>query len=366
MSEKKRAWITIDKKALLHNAAVLEEQAGVPLMAVVKAGAYGHGLCGTARILEEGGIRFFCTATADEGILLRRSGIRAQILILGESEPFLAKEIAEYGLIQTVADAAHAERLSRTGVTLNCHLAVDTGMHRIGIPHYDTAALRKVMHLPFLNVTGVFSHLCAASSRKAEDVFFTHRQYERFREASAVLDGEKAGLCHHVLASYGIARYPEYSCDAVRAGIALYGCGENTAEPLSLPLQRVLTLQCRIVSVRTLCRGETVGYGRTFRAPRDMETAVLSIGYGDGLIRAMAQDGFVLIGGKKAKIIGRMCMDQMMVDVTGIPCVPGDEATIIGRDGTEEITAERAAEWGGTIANELLCGLSSRLERRYI
>lgn len=361
----RRAWITVDREALLHNAAVLSGRAGVPLMAVVKANAYGHGLCETARILEDGGIRLFCTATADEGIRLRQAGIRGQILILGESEPMLAEEIAENGLVQTVADAAHAERLSRTGIPLQCHLAVDTGMHRIGIPCDDAAALKGVLHLPHLRITGVFSHLCVSSSRKEEDIAFTELQCRRFMAAADVLREERPDLCRHLLASYGIARYPAFAFDAVRAGIALYGCGEETREPIALPLRRVLSLQCRIASVRTLRQGETIGYGRSFRAPHDMETAVLSIGYGDGLLRSMAEEGYVLIRGRKAKIIGRMCMDQMMADITGIPCRQGDTATIIGCDGSEKITAEQAAEWGGTIANELLCGLSERLERRY-
>lgn len=361
MKEKRRAWCIISEDALVHNKEVLEEKAGCPLMAVVKADAYGHGLSETAELLEKHGVQWFCTATLDEAIALRKGGIQGNILILGKTDPWLIHELVKYDLVQTVVDADYARALNTWGVVVKCHLAIDTGMHRIGIPHDDEETIQEVLNLPYLDVSGIFSHLCVSASKKEEDIAFTKLQIERF---NAICRGKH--LFRHLLASYGVARYGAHVYDGVRCGIALYGCGESTEEELGLPLERVMTLQCRMMTVRSLSRGESIGYGLAFTADKDMLVADLSIGYGDGLIRNMTEKGYVLVHGKRAKIIGRMCMDQMFVDVTGMDCHPDDVVTIIGKDGEEEITAEEAAGWSGTIANELLSGLSARLERIYV
>lgn len=361
MKEKRRAWCVISEESLVHNKAVLEEKAGCPLMAVVKANAYGHGFVKTAEILERAGVQWFCTASLDEAVMLRQGGIQGNILILGKTDPWLIHELVKYDLVQTVVDADYARALNTWGVVVKCHLAIDTGMHRIGVPFNDEKTMQEVLELPYLDVSGIFSHLCVSASKKEEDIAFTKLQIERF---AAVCRDRK--LFRHLLASYGVDRYSAHVYDGVRCGIALYGCGESEEEPLQLPVKPVLTLQCRIISIRNLTQGESIGYGLTFTAKKDMQVADLSIGYGDGLKRNMTEKGYVLVHGKRAKIIGSMCMDQMFVDVTGIHCASGDVVTIIGKDGEEEITAEEAAGWCGTIANELLAGLSARVERIYV
>ena len=365
MKEKRRAWCVIDTDALVHNKMILEEKAGCPLMAVVKANAYGHGLLQVARVLEAHGTKWFCTASFDEAVALRKGGIQGKILILGETDPHLAKELSEYDLVQTIVDEAYANRLNESGVPAECHLAIDTGMHRLGLPYDDERGIEEALQLSHLHVTGIFSHLCVSASLKEEDRVFTRLQRERFEKACASAE-QHGKLMKHLLASYGVARYREKIYDGVRCGIALYGCGESDEEPLCLPLKRVMHVQCRIMSVRCLKAGESIGYGLSFTAKKEMQVADLSIGYGDGLMRNMIEKGYVLMHGRRAKIIGRMCMDQMFVDVTGLDCTAGDVVTIIGKDGEEEITVEEAAGWSGTIANELLAGLSSRLERIYI
>lgn len=360
MEEKRRAWCVISVDALVHNKVILEEKAGCPLMAVVKASAYGHGLLQVAKILEAHDVQWFCTASFDEALTLRKGGIQGKILILGETRIALAEELVEYNLIQTLVDVPYAKALSACGLPVECHLAVDTGMHRLGVPFDDVAGIDEVLHLPHLHVSGIFSHLCTAASSRKEDIAFTNVQKERFEQ---ICRGKK--LFKHLLASYGVARYSDAVYDGVRCGIALYGCNESAEEEMNLSLQKVMQMQCRIISVRNLKMGESIGYAQAYTAKKDMRIADLSIGYGDGLRRNMADGGYVLIHGKRAKIIGRMCMDQMFVDVTGIDCHSGDVATIVGRDGEEEITIEEVAGWCGTISNEILAGLSSRLERIY-
>lgn len=360
MKEKRRAWCIVSESALVHNKEVLEEKACCPLMAVVKANAYGHGLVETAEILERNGVHWFCTATFDEALMLRKAGMKGNILILGNTDPWLVKELVKYDLIQTIVDVPYARALNTWGEQVKCHLAIDTGMHRIGVPFDDKEAVEEVLQLPYLDVSGIYSHLCVSDSGKKEDIAFTRLQIERFE---AVCQGRT--LFRHLLASYGVGRYGEHVYDGVRCGIALYGCQECSEEPLDLPLEKVLTMQCRVMTVRSLKKGERIGYGLDYVAERDMRVADLSIGYGDGLKRTMTEQGYVLLHGKRAKMIGRMCMDQMFVDVSDIDCAGGDVATLIGKDGEEEITAEEAAGWCGTITNELFAGLSARLERIY-
>ena len=364
---KSRAWREVDLDALVHNAGVLQSALapGCRLMAVVKADAYGHGAVPVAKALRRAGVNAFAVSCLAEGIALRRKGVRGAILILGCTPPEDVPLLARWHLTQTVADEAHGRALSAQGVPIQVHLALDTGMHRLGLSAVDYASIARMYRLPNLKIRGVFSHLCVSDSQAPEDVAFTYVQLSRFYGAVDWLrnQGLDPGAVH-IQSSYGIWNLPQQPCTYARAGIALYGVLSDTAPARrSLDLRPVLSLRARIVSVRTVPIGQGAGYGLAFRAGRDTRLAVVSIGYADGLPRSLAQQGGrVLIRGQFCPMAGRICMDQLLVDVTDLPeAAPGDMVTLIGRDGNEELRAEELAGLCGTITNELLSRMGPRL-----
>lgn len=362
-----RAWREVDRNALIHNAQVLRQAlpSGCSLMAVVKAEAYGHGGVSTARILRRAGVDAFAVACLAEGIALRRHGVSGTILILGYTPPEEAPLLRRWRLTQAVADEAHGLALAAQGVPVRVHLALDTGMHRLGIPAEDHDAIARLYALPTLRIGGVFSHLCVSDSLAPADIAFTQGQLDRFYAAVGWMkeQGYDPGAIH-IQASYGLWNLPSQPCRYVRAGIALYGVASDQNPVLHpLDLRPVLSLRARVASVRTVPAGQGAGYGLAFRAERDTRLAVVTIGYADGLPRSLShQGGRVIIRGVSCPMVGRMCMDQLLVDVTHLPQVaPGDMATLIGTDGEAVLKAEEVAVQSGTIANELLSRLGSRL-----
>lgn len=374
-----RAWIELDMDALEHNVRFLQSRlpSGCKLMPAVKANAYGHGAVPIAKELNRLGVDSFCVACASEGIELRKAGIKGEILILGYTSPDQFPRLRRYRLTQTVVDYAYAESLKKSGIRLHVHIAVDTGMHRLGIRCEDTEQIAAIYEIRNLMVDGIYTHLSACDSDTSESRSFTESQIAAFFQVIEVLKAKGCpckGL--HLLSSYGILNYPDATADYVRPGIALYGLlsrdkdsnrildiGNIEADTPSL--RPVLSLKAQVSSLRTLHIGESAGYGLSFTADRDMKLAVLSIGYADGLPRALSDEkGRVLINGYSAPVIGRICMDQTLVDVSRIPTVTqGDTAILIGRSGMQEITAGELAERCGTITNEILSRLGGRLER---
>lgn len=359
-----RAWIELDRAALARNAASLRARlpAGCALMPAVKAEAYGHGALLVARELNALGVDAFCVATAEEGAALRRGGVRGTILVLGYTGPELFPLLREAELTQTVADASHAAALAAFG-GLHVHAAIDTGMHRLGLAWDDGPGLARVFGLEGLQVDGAFTHLCDADNA---DLNFTRRQARRFSAALAGL--RAAGFscpATHLLNSSGILRCPELGGTYARPGIALYGLlsTEEETERRGGALEPVLSLYARVATVHTLEEGEGAGYGLAFTARRPTRLAVLTIGYADGLPRALScGKGRVVIRGRRVPIVGRVCMDQCLVDVTGLPRVePGDRAALIG----EGLSACETAARAGTITNELLSRLGPRLARMW-
>lgn len=374
-----RAWLELDMDALAHNVRFLQSHlpAECRLMPAVKANAYGHGAVLIAKELSRLGIDSFCVACASEGIELRKAGIKGEILILGYTPPELFPQLRRYHLTQTVLDYAYAECLQKSGIRLHVHIAVDTGMHRLGIRCEDIEQISAVYKIRNLTVDGIYTHLSASDSDGPESRAFTECQIDAFFQVTEILRARGCpapGL--HLLSSYGILNYPDAAADYVRPGIALYGVlsrdedfrrilGAGNAAADMSSLRPVLSLKAQVSSLRTLHSGESAGYGLSFTADHDMQLAILSIGYADGLPRALSDgNGRVLINGYSAPIVGRVCMDQTLVDVSRVPKVTrGDTAILIGISAMQEITAGELAERCGTITNEILSRLGGRLAR---
>ena len=367
-----RAWIELNLKNLAWNVGQLQGllPASCKLMPAVKANAYGHGAVEISRALQKLGISDFCVASVEEGALLREAGITGQILVLGYTPVSKIDELCRYDLTQTIVDLDYARDLSALGRRVAVHVGVDTGMHRLGEDCGRIEKILRIFHLPNLNVTGVFSHLCASDGVSEEEREFTEMQIARFAEVVATLrQNGITGFQTHLFGSYGILNYSR-SCgesyDYARAGIALYGVPSSPGDRVEAPvtLRPVLSLKAKIACVKTLKKGETAGYGLAYTAKEERIIAVISIGYADGVPRTLSGRGHVLIRGKRAPVIGRICMDQMLVDVTGIAdAVPGETAVLIGSSGAETISAAELAAEADTISNEILSRLGSRLTR---
>lgn len=370
-----RAWIELDPEALKQNVEFLQSRLpkSCRLMPAVKAEAYGHGAVLIAEQLTKMGIDSFCVACVDEAVSLRLHGIESEILILGYTHPAQFPLLQQYHLSQTIVDASYAALLDQYGkehaYTLPVHLAIDTGMHRLGEPFDRTDTICRLFHLKHLKIDGIFTHLSADDSLAPEACAFTRMQVEHFEQVLAAIKKQGLSLPKvHMLASYGILNYPELGGDYARPGIALYGVVSTPEDSLiwNRHLSPVLSLKCRIASVRDLKAGDCAGYGVDYHAPKDMRIATLTIGYADGLPRNLSNGtGSVLIHGHRAPIVGRICMDQTLVDISDIPeeVSTGEIAVLIGISGSLQIRAEEVAEQSGSITNELLSRLGVRLPR---
>ena len=365
--EKDRAYIELNLANLTHNVSVLKAAlpANAELMGVVKREAYGHGSYAVATHLEKTGVKAFAVATIDEGIALRRYGIRGEILILGFTDVRRAKELKTYRLTQTLIDFPYAEKLNRQKIPVSVHIAIDSGMHRLGLDTDDLDGVQKLFQMKHLHIQGIFTHLCCADSRKPEDISFTRKQIRSFY--GLISQMETAGLPIpkiHLQSSYGLLNYPDLPCDYVRAGISLYGVFSSPDDRTLLQpkLRPVLALKAKVVLIREISRGETVGYGRTFRAERNSRIAILPIGYGDGLPRNLSGKAMVRISTHLLPVIGRICMDQLAIDLTGADDVSvGDTAILIDNAENSHLLAPNVAALSGSISNELLCRLGAKL-----
>ncbi len=363
-----RTYVEIDLRNLEHNVRELRlvMPSGSRLMAVVKAEAYGHGSFEIATHLEKSGVRAFAVATIDEGIRLRTYGIRGEILILGFTEVSRAAELKKYDLMQTLIDRSYAEELDRQGVRIRAHIKIDTGMHRLGEPAGKTDGVKRMFELEHIDVCGMFTHLSCADRLEEEDVAFTRKQIERFY---ALVDGLRAEGVRipklHIQSSYGLLNYPELRCDYVRAGIALFGVPSSPGEDtiVHLDLRPVLSLKSKVVLIRSLKKGECVGYRREFIAERDSRIAMVPAGYADGYPRGLScGKGNVWVNDCLVPVIGRVCMDQLAVDITDAGGVEvGDTVVLIGGEMGEGASVSELAGRCGSISNELLSRLGTRV-----
>lgn len=380
MNMVKRTWAEISLNAIEHNYNVIRTKVAddTKVCCVIKADGYGHGAVELSQIYEKLGADFFAVSNIDEGIEIRKSGSKLPIVILGYTPVSEAENLAEYDISQAVFSLEYAKELSEKCVEEDCickmHIKVDSGMSRIGFmcqefprDEYSIEEICEACCLPNLEVEGLFTHFCV-SDEDAEGREFTNKQYENFIYVRDSL--KKRGVdisVVHCSNSGAIEDYPETCCDMVRAGIILYGLAPSSKLADRLDLVPAMTLKTVVAFVKEVQKGATISYGRTFTADRKMKIATVPIGYADGFIRQNAKDGYMMVNGKKAKIVGRICMDQTMLDVTDIEGVKtGDEVVVFGTGENGEPTADSLAENTGTINYETVCLVGKRVPRIYI
>lgn len=363
-------YATIDLSALAHNLSRIRARlkSDCNIMAIVKANAYGHGAVDISRTLVDLGISKLAVATVQEAIALRQAGIRADILVL---VAFVEdwKELLAYHLTPVISDLRVLPTLANMAEALDepfsVHLKVDTGMGRLGCSPGEFAhVLEALPGWKSLRVEGLMTHLADSDG---SDPGHTERQLQLF---SGILDQcQRRGLrvpFAHAANSAGMIRFPHSHFSLVRPGLALYGYHTLPDSVPCADLQPILSLRTKVMQLRALKPGESVSYNRTFVAKRPTTIAVLPVGYADGYSRKLSNTGFVLIHGRRAPIVGLVCMDMTMVDVTDIPLVQaGDMVTLIGRDGGDAIWADDLAEWTDTIPYEILCAIGQRIPRLY-
>ncbi|MBQ7266451.1 MAG: alanine racemase [Firmicutes bacterium] len=362
----------IDLDAIAYNIKNIKNslEKDTQLLAIVKADAYGHGALEVARVCLFNGADQLAVATCDEGVALREAGITAPILILGNTVDVQMEKVIKYRLTQTVYDYEISQRISNTAVRMNAkalvHLKVDTGMGRIGVSSDDEglAEADRIFSLPMLNITGIFTHFATADEK---DKTFTKEQYGHFKYMCDNIEGKhNVHLIKHCANSGSILDTPEYQMDMVRAGIIIYGLYPSNEVTHSIALKPAMSVRTQVSYVKELDENISVGYGRTYFTNKKTKVATIPIGYADGYPRALSNKGKVIINGQYAPIIGNVCMDQAMIDVTHIPDVKtGDTVTVLGKDGGLEITAEELAALQGTINYEVVCNFSKRVPRAY-
>lgn len=370
-----RGYIEVNLQNIIANVENMqcEIDPNTQMIAVIKTDGYGHGSVPVAKALtSHKGLYGFAVATDVEAMELINEGIKEPIIVLGYTFPYAYEEMALHGIEPTVFRLDMAKQMgeaaTKVGKIMRVHIKVDTGMGRIGV-FPDQAGLdfvKEVSEIEGLEIAGVFTHF--ASSDEV-DKTFANKQLSIFKEfVDRIKDMGVDGFICHCSNSAAIVTMPEANMDAVRAGITLYGLRPSANINLKEHhLKPVLSFYSSIVFVKDVPAGFPVSYGSTFVSYKDMRIATVPIGYGDGYPRSLSGKGYVLVRGQKAPILGRICMDQMMIDVTHIPeVVEGDKVTLIGRDGDQKITADELGELSGRFNYELVCDLGNRIPRHYI
>lgn len=375
-----RSWLEIHLSNIGHN--IKEIQKLIPstnkVMAIVKANAYGHGDVICAKELARCGIDFFGVSSVDEGVNLRKGGIQEPILILGYTPQEHFHLLVEYDLLQTFLSLEYAQKIddycAKEHVIIRGHVKADTGMSRIGIivqeHEYHIDEIIRVYQMKHIQTCGIFSHFSVSDCLDEENTAFTKRQIQLFERV--LQDVRDAGIdpgIRHLQNSYGVLNYPELDYDYVRPGLLWMGVTSDDhvaikTAPQFLP---VMEWKANVSMVKTIQKGVNVSYGRHYCAPDVRRIATLSVGYADGFPRCVSNRGaHVLIHGLRAEIIGNICMDQMMIDVTNIDHVKeGDVVTLFGRDGDAFLPIDELTRLAGTINNETLCWISARVPRIY-
>ena len=361
-------YIQVDLNAIAKNTALLRAAiAPAPhMMAVVKANAYGHGLVPVAQTALKNGADWLGVAIPEEGETLRQAGVEAPILVLGAVNERGAEASVRCRLTQTVFDRERVRLLQsaaeRLDMTVDVHVKCDTGMGRIGVRTREEllSVLDEIAACPRVRLTGAFTHFADADGESDE---YSQRQLQRFEAFRALLPPD---ILFHAAASAAGIKYPQARYQMVRQGISLYGCAPVKGAPLVRP---ALSWHTEIAYIKTVPAGECISYGCTFQTERETRVATIPVGYGDGYHRALSGKAFLLIGGHRCPVIGRVCMDQIMADVTDVPekdCFLGAPVVLLGRQGSEEISADELASWAGTISYEMLLAATARVPITYI
>ena len=374
----RRTWADVSLDNLAHNYGLLRGMvpADCRFLGVVKADAYGHGALPISRRLSELGADYLAVSNMEEAVQLRRGGIRQPILILGYTPPFYAEDLVDMGIRQEIHSLEYAEQLNEalngTAKRLKAHFKLDTGMSRLGFFAYDNEQtadeLRTVARMAHIYPEGVFMHFPVADSLNPDDVAFTRLQFDRFTAMLSTLEGMGVRFeLRHCCNSGATLLYPEYALDMIRPGIATYGLAPSPEMEKRFDLRPLMSLKTTISQIRDFAPEISVSYGRTYTTPEPRRIAVLSIGYADGLARSLSNRISFLLHGKKVPVVGRICMDMCMVDVTEVPeAAVGDTVTVFGSDNGSDAPLSEMAEQLNTITYEILCDINKRIPRIYL
>ncbi|MDB5085234.1 MAG: alanine racemase [Bacilli bacterium] len=366
-------WAEIDLDKFTTNIHHLQTHLGLDkkILAVVKANAYGHGAIPMAAAAIEAGAAYLGVSSIDEGVELREGGISAPILVLGYSSPAYAQDIVGYGLTQTVFTEDILQALSDAAIqlkkTAKIHIKVDTGMGRIGIRDLDHAYrfIRRAFAVSGLDVEGVFTHLATAEDPNYE---YAHEQYQKWMQLCQQLSSSGVHIPYQHIANSGAGlQHPYMHSSLVRIGISLYGVYPATHLQSIVPLQQVMRLSSQIVYLQTHSSGSKISYGSRYTTQEGERIATVPIGYADGYSRLLSGKGHVLVRGVRVPIVGAICMDQLMVNVSSVPDVAvGDEVVLYGQQASEFVSVDEIADHIGTISYEVLCSLGRRVPRLYM
>ncbi len=371
----KRALAEVSLSRLKNNVSVIKSlnSPDTKIMAVVKADAYGHGEEQICRCLaQDCGIEYFAVSNLDEAIAVRKLCPDSEILILGYTPPEYAHEISQYNIIQGVVSTEYAHMLVKnTPTPIRCHIKIDTGMGRIGLKHNSPEScageIESIMKTDKLSVEGIYTHFAVADSYDPENIAYTDRQEKFICDTYDILVNHGINLPHiHFMNSAATCYRNNSKSTLSRAGIILYGLHPDISLDIPDDLEPVMSVKAVISHVKTVNKGDCISYGRTFTADHEMKIATVTVGYADGYSRLLSSKGEILVHGKRCKIVGRVCMDQLMIDVSDAVAKSGDIVTLIGKDGDDCITADELASLYGTIGYEVVCGISKRVPRIYI
>lgn len=365
-------WIEVNLEAVSHNIKQIKSKLspGIQLLAIVKANGYGNGAVEVAHVCIDEGVNMLGVALIEEAIELREAGIKLPILVMGSIYPFdNYKKIIEYDLIPTVASIESGRKLVEIcraeKAVCKVHVKIDTGMGRIGVvPSSAVSLVKFLVSSKELELEGIYSHLASADS----DSYFTEKQIVDFSKLLDMLRIEKIDIMYkHIANSAAIQKYKESHYNMVRPGLSLYGLLPFAKEAQLIDLKNVMSWKTRIIFLKKVPIQTSISYGRTFVTKRESLIATIPVGYADGFSRFLSNKGEVLVKGKRAPIVGRVCMDMCMLDVTDVGGVRvGNEVVLIGKQGDETITVEDVASIIGTINYEVVCNISKRVPRVYI
>ena len=369
LNNKDRAWAEVKLKNIEHNFKEIKKYADTKVMCIIKADAYGHGILQVAQTLERAKADYFGVATLREAIRLRQSGVIAPILLLGFFEDKYIIDIIENNITLTIYDIETALNVSNIAVLMNkkakIHIKVDTGMSRLGFFEDCVDVVKKIYNLDGIFVEGIFTHFSVADNDEKKQN--TYIQAQKFENIVKTLENMQISIpIKHISASGAIIQYPEFKFNMVRAGIILYGYYPDEKINKKLDLKPAMTLFSKIAQVKSIKKGQSVSYGMNFEAPCDMKIAVVTIGYADGYLRANSNKSYILYKNKKANVIGNICMDMCMIDVSDIEDIKmGDNVVIFGHSQGNILGADTVSQFANTIPYEILCSVSKRVPRIY-